>query len=100
MLQVTTNTEHKFLFYRNLTYLITTVINEYLFNHNTFLKRREKMKSAAEVKKEVLEAATGDVQAAIKALCDGAYLAEAGYTDDDQEAIEIACDELRNGNIN
>jgi hypothetical protein len=47
------------------------------------------MKSAAEVKKEVLEAANGDVQAAIKALCDGAYLAEAGY---------IACDELRNGN--
>ena len=55
------------------------------------------MRKTAEVKKEVLEAATGDVQAAIKALCDGSYLAEAGYTDDDQEAIEIACDELRNG---
>jgi hypothetical protein len=58
------------------------------------------MKSAAEIKKEALEAAGGDVRAAINALCDGTYLAEAGYTDDDQEAIEIACDELRNGNIN
>lgn len=48
-----------------------------------------------EIKKEVLEAADGDVKAAIDALCDGAYLTEAGYGDDDQDAIEDACHDLK-----
>lgn len=48
-----------------------------------------------EIKKEILEAAGDDVKAAINALCDGAYLTEAGYSDDDQDAIEDACFDLK-----
>ena len=53
------------------------------------------MRTAEEIKKETLEAAKGDVQAAIAALEDGQYLTGAGYTDDDQEAIECAHDLLK-----
>lgn len=53
------------------------------------------MRTAAEIKKEVLEAASGDIKAAIAALEDGQYLAGAGYTDGDQETIEVAHAELK-----
>lgn len=49
----------------------------------------------AEIKKEVLEAASGDIKAALAALEDGQYLAQAGYTDEDQEAIEVAHAEIK-----
>jgi hypothetical protein len=48
------------------------------------------MKTAEQVRIETLEAAHGDVAAAIAALEDGAYLADAGYDDDDEQAIEEA----------
>lgn len=48
------------------------------------------MRTATEIKREVLEATSGDIKAAIAALEDGQYLAQAGYTDDDQEWIEAA----------
>lgn len=53
------------------------------------------MRTATEIKKEVLEAASGDIKAAIAALEDGKYLAQAGYTDEDQEAIEVAHAEIK-----
>jgi len=51
--------------------------------------------NAVDIKKEALKAASGDVQAAIYALEDGQYLADAGYTDDDQGAIEDAHADLK-----
>ena len=53
------------------------------------------MRTAAEIKKEVLEAAEGNIPAAIAALEDGQYLAQAGYTDEDMPAIEAAHAELK-----
>lgn len=43
-----------------------------------------------EIVRDVLEQASGDVRAARQALEDGAYLADAGYTDMDTDAIEQA----------
>ncbi|NLD91391.1 MAG: hypothetical protein GX639_01855 [Fibrobacter sp.] len=53
------------------------------------------MRTSTEIKREVLLEAEGNVQAAIAALEDGQYLAQAGYTDDDQEAIEVVHAELK-----
>lgn len=57
------------------------------------------MRTATEIKKEVLEAASGDIKAAIAALEDGKYLAQAGYTDEDMPAIEAAHAALKRENI-
>lgn len=54
------------------------------------------MNRAKEIEKEVIAAAHGDMQAAMYALEDGKYLVDAGYTDDDQENIEIAHDSIKN----
>lgn len=53
------------------------------------------MSTAEQIKKETLEAAGNDVKAAIYALEDGQYLLSAGYTDDDQEVIEVVHAELK-----
>lgn len=47
------------------------------------------------IAKETLDVVGGDVKSAIDALCDGQYLAGAGYTDDDQVEIECAVDDLK-----
>ena len=46
------------------------------------------MRTATEILKAALDDAQGDVKAAREALEDGAYLADAGYTDADTEAVE------------
>lgn len=53
------------------------------------------MATAEVIKKEALGAANGDIKAAIAALESGQYLTDAGYTDEDQEAIEQAHTELK-----
>lgn len=52
-------------------------------------------RTGREIADEALKSAGGDVQSAIDALWDGEYLAKAGYTDEDQGAIEEACEILR-----
>lgn len=52
------------------------------------------MATRDEIVRAVLEQASGDVRAARQALEDGAYLADAGYTDEDQAAIDAALDAL------
>jgi hypothetical protein len=47
------------------------------------------------IAKNALATANGDTRAAIDALCDGQYLADAGYTAADQTEIECAVDELK-----
>lgn len=48
------------------------------------------MRTAEEIKKAAIEAADGNVLAAIAALEDGQYLSDSGYTDEDMPAIEAA----------
>lgn len=48
-----------------------------------------------DVAKNTLMATAGNVQSAIDALCDGEYLAGAGYSNEDQASIEEAVEELR-----
>lgn len=52
------------------------------------------MRTANEIKKEVLEKADGDIQRAIYALEDGEYLESVGIEDCDQCAVEDAHTEL------
>lgn len=57
------------------------------------------MATRDEIVRDVLEQASGDVRAARQALEDGAYLADAGYTDADTEAVEEAHALLRNAEV-
>lgn len=53
------------------------------------------MRTATEIFDDVMAACDGDYAVAKAALEDGQYLADAGYTDDDQEAIEEAHDRIK-----
>jgi hypothetical protein len=56
------------------------------------------MTTAKEIIENLKSCGSTDTKAMIEALCDGAYLTEAGYTDEDQEAIEEAVEILKNEN--